>query len=64
MAERKLLRVKVEIVVMVDVDDYRLNYGVEDAATIRDDVKDAVVDALNTGAVMADGIADARRSDR
>lgn len=58
--KKKLLKVRVTVVVTVDLDDYRLNYGVDDVATIRQDVKDAVVDAANNGSVLADGIVDAR----
>ena len=52
------LRVRVTMTVFVDVDDYRMNYGSDDLATIRSDVKAAVRDAVATGAVLADGIID------
>jgi hypothetical protein len=52
----RTVKVRVVLTVEVDVDDYALNYGTEDVATIRSDVRYAVVDAVNSGAVLHDGI--------
>lgn len=61
---KKLLKVRVALTVTVDVDDYRANYGTDDLDTIRYDVRAAVIDAVNSGAVMADGIVDASDAGR
>jgi hypothetical protein len=54
----RTIKVHVEFTVTVDVDDYRLNYGNDDLPTIRRDVRAAVKDAINAGAVLHDGIID------
>ena len=54
----RLLKVHVDLTVTIDVDDYCLNYGIDDPATIRSDVRDAVADACRQGAVIHDGIVD------
>lgn len=56
--ERKTIRVKVVLSVEVDVDAYELNYGIGDVATIRQDLRAAIGDAIRTGAVLHDGIVD------
>lgn len=57
------IKVRVTIVVTVNLADYRLNYGVDDVATIRSDVKYAVLSAANDGSILADGIVDATLKD-
>ncbi len=52
----RLMKVKVDLTVVVDVDDWLLNYGTDDLAAIRSDVKSAVVDSANSGGVLASGI--------
>ncbi len=53
---KKVLKVRVSLTITIDVDDYRLNYGTDDLATIRRDVQYAVADAANSGGVLASGI--------
>jgi hypothetical protein len=55
---RRMLKVRVNLTITIDVDDYSLNYGIDDFATIRDDVRWAISDAVNSGAVLHNGIAD------
>ena len=64
MSERKTIKVRVDLTVEIDLDDYRLNYGTDDVATIRDDVRRAVADAVNSGGVLADGIVDVKLNER
>lgn len=52
------LTVRIDITVLVDVDDYRLNYGVEPVNQIREDVKGAVISAITSGGVLANGLID------
>lgn len=54
--EKKPLRVRVEVTVLVDREAYALNYGRESVAEIREQVKGAVVDAIHSGGVLADSI--------
>lgn len=49
MADKKPLKVRVDLTVLIDVDDYRAAYGPDDLATIRDDVKRAVRDHVFSG---------------
>jgi hypothetical protein len=49
-------KVRVSLVVTIDLDDYRLAYGDDDVATIRSDVRAAVADAVASGGVMFSGI--------
>lgn len=58
---KRTVKVLVQMTVTVDVDAYRTNYGSDDVATIRNDVKHAIVDAVNSGAVLADGIVDVKQ---
>lgn len=55
----KTIKVKVVLSIEVDLDSYRENYGNDSIETIRDDVKRAVLDAVHSGGVLADGIVDA-----
>lgn len=50
------MTVAVYLTVTVDIDDYALNYGVVDVKQIRSDIRWAVNDAVNSGAVMSAGI--------
>ena len=52
----KTIKVRVDVTVEVDVDAYRAAYGAESIPKIREDVRAAVADAINSGAVLADGI--------
>lgn len=52
----KTMKVAVVLSVTVDLDDYRLNYGDEDAATIRETIRQAFADGGR--AVLANGIAE------
>lgn len=52
------IKVRVGLVVTIDLDSYRLNYGTDDAAGIRRDVRWAIRDAVLSGAVLHDGIED------
>lgn len=52
--KKRILKVRVVLVVDVDVDDYRLNYGSDSADEIRDAIKYAAADGLR--ACLADGI--------
>jgi len=54
----KRITVRVELAVIVDLDDYCENYGVDDVATIRNDVKYAVFSAITDGSILANGIVD------
>lgn len=56
MAGENLIKVRVDMTLTIDLDDYRLNYGNDDLATIRRDVRAACVDAANSGGVLASGI--------
>jgi hypothetical protein len=55
---RRTVKVRVSLVVTIDLDDYRLNYGTDDPDVIRDDVRYATLDAVNSGAVLHDGVVD------
>lgn len=59
---RRTMKVRVSLVVTIDLDDYRMNYGTDDPDVIRDDVRYGVLDAVATGAVLHDGIVDASLS--
>lgn len=53
------MKVRVTLSVEVDVDEYRENYGIESREQIRNDVKFAVLTAVTSGGVLADGIINA-----
>jgi len=55
----KPLKVRVSLVITVDVKSYRDNYGTDDLATISRDIQHAVLDAVASGAVLHDGITNA-----
>lgn len=54
--KRTTLKVLVQLTVEVDVEDYRLNYGADDIATIRNDVKSAIASAVTDGSILASGL--------
>ena len=56
----RILTVAVSLSIDLDLDDYRLNYGSDDVATIRNDVRGAVLNGVTSGGILADGIVGAR----
>lgn len=55
-AKPKKMKVHVCLTVDVDLDDYRLNYGADTVKDIRFQVKHAVLGAVTSGGVLADGL--------
>jgi len=53
------IKVSVIIQITINVPEYQAAYGRDDIATIKHDVKYAVLNAVTSGGVLADGIADA-----
>lgn len=53
------MKVRVTLSIEVDVDEYRENYGIESREQIRDDVKWAVLTAVSSGGVLANGLSNA-----
>lgn len=57
MAENKrTIKVRVDLTIEIDLDEYRESYGDEDIATIRNDVRWAVASNVSSGGVLAAGI--------
>lgn len=55
--KRQTVKVRVDMTIEVDVEDYRLNYGVEAIADIKNEVKYAALSACSPeGGMLADGI--------
>jgi hypothetical protein len=55
-ARPKTLKVRVEMTIEIDLDEYRISYGNETIDTIRSDVRHAVADSARTGGVLASSI--------
>ena len=55
---RESLKVRVSLIVTIDLEAYRMAYGDDPAATIREDIKQAAADGIR--AVISQGIKDAR----
>ena len=54
------MTVTVSLSITVDINDYALNYGEASREQIREDVRLAVNDAVNSGGVLAAGIIESR----
>lgn len=59
--KHKTIQVLVQLTITVDVDSYRLNYGNDDIATIRKDVKAAVASAVVDGSILAESLVDVKQ---
>lgn len=57
--KKNTMKVRVTLSIEVDVDEYRENYGIESREQIRDDVKWAVLTAVSSGGVLANGLSNA-----
>lgn len=54
--DRPTLKVRVDLTVEIDLDEYRLSYGDDSAAVIREDVREAIASQVSSGGVIAAGV--------
>ncbi len=53
--QRKTIKVRVDLIVEIDVESYRMNYGDETVAEIREQIKAGAADTVR-GGFLADSI--------